>query len=119
MANKDLFHLVLICCRYKVDENGDVILHSSYSPTNSVGTKVLNGLDIVGAVGGVASGGVGIATTVLSSTTLTVASPILAVSLPVAGVAALATGAVVGAYSIVRSSMMIHDRVQREEVSTC
>lgn len=80
-------------------------------------TKVLNGLDIAGAVGGVASGAAGVTTVALSGTAIVASTPLLAAALPVVAVTSVITGAAVGIYSIARSSMTIHDRRIREQVS--
>lgn len=91
--------------RYQGDENGKVLLERHLSPACGISTKVLLGLDITSSVIGLGSGCVMLAAAVPAITVL-----------PVVMIGAAVAGATVGIYSIVRSSMHIHDKRIHGEV---
>ncbi|KAK5647165.1 hypothetical protein RI129_002057 [Pyrocoelia pectoralis] len=84
--------------RYK-KVNDEVSISEHYSPACAVGQDVLKGADITSAVIGVGTTGVYVAAAI----------PALAVA-PIALTVAAVISASVGIYSIVRSSITIHDR---------
>ncbi|KAK5647773.1 hypothetical protein RI129_002665 [Pyrocoelia pectoralis] len=87
--------------------NDEVSLSEHYSPSCAVGQDVLKGADITSAVIGLGTSGVYVAAAI----------PALTVA-PIALTVAAVTGVGVGIYSIIRSSMTIHDRrVHSESMS--
>lgn len=90
--------------RYKADVNGIIILERHLSPACGIGVKILEGTDIASTALGLVSGGIFIAAAV----------PAITVA-PVALVAAGATGAVVGVYSLGRSAFTLYDRTRHKE----